>query len=726
MFKDAHDFLLENSQFIHNEKPVYQIFNLHGASAEEKDDLLQALLADSDIWRRHNQEAKTVSSPKPRMNKAFAEGRRENIDTKLQYQGLRKVNIRDDTYVGEESDAYRSRDAEGRTKETEEGNPNSVTWTEFSAIDVNTESGLQALLNAAVPEAFHDSSARYPPPRCHHGTREQYIEMLTGFGSGTSARSEPEKILWLYGPAGVGKSAVAQSCAEALARSRNLGGSFFFSRLSRRNNPNALFPSISYQIATKAHLYGAVVDHQIRKDPTIVTKSIREQFQELFLKPIGRLQNLSTELRPFVVIIDGLDECDGHDATCDIIEIIAESARMRTTPLRWICLSRPEPHIVATFNMDDMPSLCRQVELPVSRKVDHEILLLLVDELTKVRKKFQLPESWPSEKDFQTLVDLCAGLFIYAATIIRFVNIRNALSPVDQLDAVLKLAHCIKPQPHSDHPLAELDAFYKLIMSCVPPKIFPVIQKILLVKSLNMLQWKEFVKISNVLGLSESQFRNATGSLSSVLDAKSLPVVSSQEIRFYHASFMDFLQDEERSGKFCIYSECLTGLRQELLERLNQVHTLSKDENPIPVQITWPDSPIGNEERLYRLLLRVFLCLFQSFRPLDPVTAASLQKFQFSMIPRLCNRGTFPGATFPAATFSPEKLIDQIPVSSRHKIAYLSYDPLVLWCRPRPVRVAYALGTGKNVAVCWQDRQDYWTIAPYPTFSGLWKSSAES
>ncbi|KAF9447123.1 hypothetical protein P691DRAFT_140749 [Macrolepiota fuliginosa MF-IS2] len=434
-----------------------------------------------------------------------------------------------------------------------------------------------------MPDAFYDSSARDPPPSCHPGTRYDFIDAITSWGLGASQHAE--RILWVYGPAGVGKSAVAQTCAELLAEQKKLGAALFFSRLNERDDPDRLFPSLSYQIATKFDPYGDVLDHRISKDPTLVTKSVKEQFQELLAKPFSNLGIDTTgEVEGLVIIVDGLDECGkGPRMHCDIIEIVATSIRNRTTPFRWVFLSRPETHIVGSFAGDDLCPLSYRLEIRVSRDIDNQIALYLTAELHKIQERNRLPDSWLSERDIGVLVNLSAGLFIYAATVIRFVGNHKSLGPVDQLRAVLALANH-KKKNSSVHPLSELDFFYTLIVQCVPSEILPRIYAILLLvvftKETNVQNYKHYTRpamnviIANILGLSEPQFRSACGSLHSVLELD-----SQLEIKFYHASFMDFLRDSKRSGEFCIYS-CLGPLRLKLLHRLNDIHADSIGEAP--------------------------------------------------------------------------------------------------------------------------------------------------
>ncbi|KIK55323.1 hypothetical protein GYMLUDRAFT_111609, partial [Collybiopsis luxurians FD-317 M1] len=58
------------------------------------------------------------------------------------------------------------------------------------------------------------------------------------------------RVRWLYGPAGAGKSAIAQTFAQTCAANGTLLGSFFFWHLDPfRNNPQQFFTTIALQMA---------------------------------------------------------------------------------------------------------------------------------------------------------------------------------------------------------------------------------------------------------------------------------------------------------------------------------------------------------------------------------------------------------------------------------------------------------------------------------------------
>ncbi|KAF9445320.1 hypothetical protein P691DRAFT_710542 [Macrolepiota fuliginosa MF-IS2] len=452
--------------------------------------------------------------------------------------------------------------------------------------------GLERLLDKSMRDAFHDSSARWPPPLCHPGTRQYYIQKIASWGVGAS--DQEKQILWVHGPAGIGKSAVAQSCANLFSAKKRLGAAVFLSRPNERNDPDRFFTSIAYQLAIRSRPFCDILDGQIQQDTTLVTKSIAEQFQDLLVNPISQLCAEGVDIGEWVVIVDGLDECrekegkegkeakNAKDIQCDIIEIIATSVRENALPFRWVFLSRPESHIVASFTADNMHQILLHFELPVTRVDDNEIRLFLTDELQKIQKRSRLPDTWPPAHDIAILVNLSAGYWIYPAALVRFVRDHDS-SPVDQLNAVLALVKGRSGKTSLGHPLAELDLFYTLIMRRVPSKILPIIQRILLLfqhRTGNLGHWSHFtdpesrvsppIIIANLFGLSEMQFRSACSFLRSVLKFEP----NDHTMTFYHASFMEFLADATRSNEFCVCS-CLNPLRRELVERLNEIHARS-------------------------------------------------------------------------------------------------------------------------------------------------------
>ncbi|KAF5348105.1 hypothetical protein D9756_010794 [Leucocoprinus leucothites] len=134
------------------------------------------------------------------------------------------------------------------------------------------------------------------------------------------------------------------------------------------------------------------------------------QFENLFVHPLRGVDTAECGLDGRAVIINGLDECRGTAEQCDIIEIIVTSARKRATPFRRFITSHPGDSIRRTMNYATVSPVRPYDKFPVSRAVDHEILIYLTDEFKKIRGDHSLPNSWPSEEALTLLVKRCTGL----------------------------------------------------------------------------------------------------------------------------------------------------------------------------------------------------------------------------------------------------------------------------------------------------------------------------
>ena len=425
-----------------------------------------------------------------------------------------------------------------------------------------------------MQDSFYNSASRWPPPKCHYDSRQELRTTITDWGIGRPS-DIPQQLLWMHGPFGVGKSAIAQSCAESLATENKLCASIFFSRPNKRNNPDRVFTSIAYQLAVKFPPIGDILDREILKDPAILTAARRVQFEELLAKPLRQVNSHEG----WVIILDGLDEVDGTTAQTEIIRTIVTSIRERTTPFRWFILSRPEPHIQRAMGANGVSSLLHSIDLPLSSQDDHEILTFFEKELDKIRKNHNLPSSWCPESDAAILVKLADGLWIYVDTVTRFIGDPNSPGPTSQLKLVLNLAK----ESRGDlpkNPLSRMDMFYDLIMHQIPSDVVSTVLKILLLN--HTAAWSVF-RLANTLGLSRDEFDASCGFLQSVLFLKPETEDSYESIRYYHVSFMEYMVDPGRSKDFCIHGDVVQELYQEMIQRLNDVHGSSKGMRQIIV-----------------------------------------------------------------------------------------------------------------------------------------------
>jgi hypothetical protein len=414
--------------------------------------------------------------------------------------------------------------------------------------------GLDKLLDHSMRDAFHDSAARWPPPRCHGDTRKDFINTITDWGTGASEHAKP--ILWVHGPFGVGKSALAQTCTEAFASENKLAASIFFSGPNRRNNPNRVFTSIAYQILIKYPLLGEIVDSVIMKDPTIATASRQIQFDELLTKPLRQIGSPATAtIEGWVIVLDGLDECQGRGEQCEIIQIVAASVRRRSTPFRWLVISRPEAHINHSMADKNISPLLFNIDIPLSSEIDDDIRNYLISELKAIGERYHLSLLWPSDHN---ILKVIGGLWVAAATIIRFVGDRTFSAPITQLGLVLLFGERLHGTVSSSYnnPWDQMDLLYHFLLQQLPSTIVLKVRKILLLNRLyySTSHVSPAVELAYALGMPQEEFEAACGFLDSVLHLGESddPHHSGTIIKFYHTSFMEFMEDQRRSGDLCI------------------------------------------------------------------------------------------------------------------------------------------------------------------------------
>ncbi|THV03360.1 hypothetical protein K435DRAFT_852022 [Dendrothele bispora CBS 962.96] len=459
------------------------------------------------------------------------------------------------------------------------------------------EVGLRRLCQAiSQVGALHSSEERFPPPKCDPATRtailreishwitincgrpsvEQLIASLIhsrtllttsrpNTGSPSSGyhgyvppnvpNGDSAPIYWLYGPAGAGKSAIAQTLCERFGVAKggkHLIASFFFSRSSpTRNNPRYLFLTVAYCLATFSNdsMLRSAIDKAIMKHPAILdSESIEAQFHELVVQPLRSIFFWRRWRIPKLVVIDGLDECIGGDAQRRILTTISdvllpESSSGRLIPLRFLIASRPEPAITEIFKR---PRICHNLNsiiLDNGSETSRDIRTYLVHEFSRILQScFFIPSEspWPSPIDVDELVRRASGQFIYASTVIKYVKDEGS-HPPSRLKTILE-------SPLRDvNAFADLDALYSQIVSSTPQKrpsyVVHALAFVLLTSKISHICMME-----QIFELPEGSVFVAFRGLNSVLNIS----FESDSVTLYHKSFADFLQDSCRSVDFFV------------------------------------------------------------------------------------------------------------------------------------------------------------------------------
>ncbi|KAJ6570441.1 hypothetical protein DFH09DRAFT_1464105 [Mycena vulgaris] len=332
--------------------------------------------------------------------------------------------------------------------------------TFISAENINHRHGeeeIQILHRILALEALYDSAESFPQPRCHPETR---TEMLDDLYNWAVAENPGHSIRWLHGPAGAGKFAVMQSLCERLQDAGRLGGSFFFKRAhTTRGNAKVLFATLTYQLALSHRRLNPLISQIVEGDPSVMARNMGVQFRKLIVEPC---QSLNVGASP-ILLIDGLDECEDQNIQQEILRLIGNAAHPKPIPLRLLIASRSEPHIREKFNSFN--------ELYDSFKIDQsftDVETYLCNEFDRIHREHRetmasIPTPWPLPHVLRELVDNSSGYFIYASTIIKFIDDRD-FRPTARLKAVVENL----PTESGNAQFHALDELYLQILRDVP------------------------------------------------------------------------------------------------------------------------------------------------------------------------------------------------------------------------------------------------------------------
>ncbi|KAJ3565646.1 hypothetical protein NP233_g7500 [Leucocoprinus birnbaumii] len=434
---------------------------------------------------------------------------------------------------------------------------NQPTMIENAISSTSGKPVLEILMPYTDSRAHVDSSARHPPPRCHPDTRKHILGKLTADFNNPGRQFN---MIWLRGPAGTGKSAVAQTFAMRSEELGRHGASYFFSRPRGWNKYVTVIPSLIYQLAVNCPPYRNLVANAIANDPHILDKSPPVQFTKLIIHPFHTLQTRDHGrqriLVPFLVALDGLDECESEEAQLELINMIADAVRLhKDLPLFWVICSRIEEHLQIAFTRI---AECGRETLAIDAECRDDVERFLRSEFAEIRSKYcnSVPANWPSESDFGVVLRAVNGLFIFGSTVMKDIGSPEYANPIQRLQILISFLKNVE-QTAATNPLKALDLFYTCILSDIPEAIFPITWRILAF-FIYMPEVYEAEKprsaqaLSNFLDLDQASFYTTLRQLHSVISIPTPEDAFTTPLQFYHASFQDFLLDPQRSGKFFI------------------------------------------------------------------------------------------------------------------------------------------------------------------------------
>jgi WD40 repeat protein len=414
--------------------------------------------------------------------------------------------------------------------------------------------------------------------RCLQDTRKEILQDIVSWANGHGATSQP--IFWLAGMAGTGKSTIAMTLSEILSHTKVVASFFFERGAGELASSRRLIPTVAYQMAIKSTALRTSILKSVKLEPHVAKLAINYQLQQLFVRPLQDIMEDPNERRDLVIIIDALDECEDLADVKALIEILG-SLDLPSIEARILLTSRPEWPIRLAFR--NLSTIYHQElalhEVPRA-SVDTDIEVFTRDRMKDIRRSHNLPYDWPSENDIKTLVSRAAGLFIFAATVCRYVDAPRGSSPIRRLKQV-----CQAASPGSgSHYIREIDSIYSTVVSTCFAGDFDADELLSYKKVLQRMLTTIVIAFDELPTEALAEFAEADlAILIEALEALHAVMYTTRDrpkiVRVIHESFRDYMLDRARcvdvelavdhQGGHCYMGEvCIRVLRTQLRENI--------------------------------------------------------------------------------------------------------------------------------------------------------------
>ncbi|KAI8648074.1 hypothetical protein NCS56_01538900 [Fusarium sp. Ph1] len=402
--------------------------------------------------------------------------------------------------------------------------------------------------------ASFDSHAEEHNPTCLPDTRVDLLEDVSRWIADPNSKT----IYWLNGMAGTGKSTISRTVARSRSKQGDLGASFFFKRgETDRENLAKFVPTLARQLAWSIPGVASVIKKAIGADPAIVGKAVREQFDKLIRDPLSEAVETSASPPSLVIVIDALDECE-QDADIRLLINVLSSMKLLRPRLRVFLTSRPELPIRLGFSEAHGTYQDLVLHKIPRHIVEHDIFAFLADEFRKIRESFnstvgeerKLPSDWPGQQTLQDLTQMAVPLFIFAATVCRFIDNRKRGNPQKQLREVLD-------QSSRSH-RSQLDLTYGPVLRSQITDVSEDDRKQIIKdfraivgSIITLARPLSVTSLSRLLDVSPDVVDDRLDALHSVLN---IPPTRTMPVRLLHLSFRDYLVGaaQKRTSEFWV------------------------------------------------------------------------------------------------------------------------------------------------------------------------------
>ncbi|KAG2010520.1 vegetative incompatibility protein HET-E-1, variant 2 [Coprinopsis cinerea AmutBmut pab1-1] len=414
---------------------------------------------------------------------------------------------------------------------------------------------------------------------CIPGTRVALLASLLRWAKDPSSPS----IFWLCGMAGTGKTTLTETFNAQLEAEGVVVASFFCSLdHDERRDVRRILPSLAKSLARvqpefAKQLVKVLESGQVPDDP--IAMNLKDQYRVLILEPAGAAFDSDMLV---MLSIDALDECPDDDAIKLLLRAIL--SQRPPPPLKVFLTSRLEDYLEERFASYDAHRqlLLHDVEQHI---VQADIAIYLRHSLSQISDL----KHHVQEKDIENLAKRSQNLFIYAATLVKYLEryrgdrvrlFRELCSSEftlgSRLHSLYKLYDVVMSEAFKDLEAPDAEA----VRACLS----------LLMVAPNPLSVAGY---AGFLGLEQREVRSAFRQLHSVIR---VPREDDQPITILHASFADYLTTDNphrrrewaidrSSANETAAQRCFTVMTKELRIGISGATTSYKSNDEQPEQL---------------------------------------------------------------------------------------------------------------------------------------------
>jgi len=296
----------------------------------------------------------------------------------------------------------------------------------------------------------------------------------------------------------------------------------------------------------------------VEDEPTLLSPgphSLEVRVRRLVLEPFKRaVPSVTSILKgPWLIVIDGLDECVDHDEVEEfIIALLFFFEENPKVPLRFLIASRVEQHIHRHLQSDSV-SLENLIDYAPDADIKFFLRMFFQKE-AKTNRVIRSYGDWPTKDQISKLVEHIGGSFIFAATFARYIlgriddDIRLEEAPLtkvqqppkDGLTPMERLELALNINPG-------LDGLYAHILSRAEESPhFPKLLLCLCLRDRHNLS-NSIADIADMLACETFRVTEILVKLQAIVQ---VPGDDHTPVTFFHTSVHDFLRDEGRSHRF--------------------------------------------------------------------------------------------------------------------------------------------------------------------------------